>query len=85
LAGATRARRGATRALLLDFGFKPVAVAGAVPFSSGIDVVIFYSPLEWFIFTVTTSITQVRLKCKSIRTEVCFVLHLLVGWQRASM
>src|SRR5579862_4224276 len=38
LVGVTWARRGATRAFLLDFGWLPVAVAGAAVFSS---VVIF--------------------------------------------
>src|SRR5712691_9690119 len=44
-AGATWARRGATRAFLEGFGCSPVAaVAWAVPFSSVIDVFILHSP-----------------------------------------
>ena len=44
LAGATWARRGATRAFLLGFGFLLLAVVAAVVFSSGINVVILFSP-----------------------------------------
>jgi hypothetical protein len=65
-AGATGARRGATRAFLLGFGLLLLAVAAAVPVSSGIEVVIFCSPLERSIFAVTTWITPVPLKCKLI-------------------
>src|ERR1700680_531186 len=61
LAGATWARRGATRAFF--FGFLPVAVAVGVPFSSGINVVICYFSFAVGV-AVTTSITRVRLKCK---------------------
>src|ERR1019366_6188471 len=62
LAGATLARRGATRALLFRFGFLVVAVA-ATEVSSGINLVI--SLLLWRLsFAVTAWITQVPLICK---------------------
>src|ERR1035437_3878979 len=64
LAGATLARRGATRAFLLPAGFLLVAVTAEVPFSSGIKVVIFNFSFG-AIVAVTTWITRVRLKCKS--------------------
>src|ERR1019366_4871066 len=44
LAGATWARRGATGAFLLAFGFLLLAVAAGGPVSSGIDLVIFNAP-----------------------------------------
>src|SRR5712692_3894333 len=44
LAGATWARRGATRAFLLAFGFLLLAVVAAMVFSSGFNVVILFSP-----------------------------------------
>jgi hypothetical protein len=45
LAGATGARLGATRAFLFGFGVSPAVVAGAVPVSSVVDVIISHSPL----------------------------------------
>ena len=84
LAGATLARRGATRAFLLAFGFLLLAVAAGVPFSSGINVVIFNFSLA-VMFAVTTWITRVLLKCKSNLHCWSSFSHLLVGRKRAFM
>src|SRR5579863_8589575 len=54
--GAPWAERAATRAFLLAFGWA-VAVAGAVPVSSVVNVVILRSPLLAVITAVRTSIT----------------------------
>src|ERR1700676_5368110 len=57
LAGATLARRAPAAGFFVAFAFSPGAVAGAVPVSSVIDVVILNSPSA-VITAITTWITQ---------------------------
>jgi hypothetical protein len=69
LACATFARRAPTSGFFVAFGWSPFAVAGAIPVSSGIDVVILLSPLA-VITAVTTWITLIDRKRKWILDEI---------------
>src|ERR1017187_1345226 len=84
LAGATWARRGATRAFFLGFGFLLLAAAAKAPFSSGINVVICNFLLLAWCCGHDMDHSGPR-KCNSNLHAWKVFFHLLVGRKRASM